>query len=67
MPSCRLPSFVLSKQWDNEAKHVYDLQSVPVLDHWIWKYAVDHNTIIVTKDEDFAERSLKEKMGPIIV
>lgn len=51
----------------HEAKHVYDLQSVSVPDRWIWKYAVDNNAIIVTKDEDFAERSLREKTGPIIV
>ena len=51
----------------HEAKHVYDLQNVSVPDSWIWKYAVDNHAVIVTKDEDFAERSLREKIGPIIV
>jgi predicted nuclease of predicted toxin-antitoxin system len=51
----------------HDAKHVYDLQQLSMPDLWIWQYAVDTHAVILTKDEDFSERLLREKKGPIIV
>lgn len=36
-------------------------------DSEIWQYALQNDAAIVTKDEDFAERSLSSKMPPVIV
>jgi len=33
----------------------------------IWNYALTSGAIIVTKDEDFAERTARTRTGPIIV
>jgi predicted nuclease of predicted toxin-antitoxin system len=36
-------------------------------DHDIWRYALREGLIIITKDEDFAERCLYEANQPVIV
>ncbi len=36
-------------------------------DSLIWQYALDFGAIIVTKDEDFAQRSLFSAVSPVIV
>lgn len=36
-------------------------------DETIWAYATDHKMIIITKDEDFADRVLRTPSGPAIV
>ena len=36
-------------------------------DATIWNYAMTNRTIIVTKDEDFAERTARTLTGPVIV
>jgi predicted nuclease of predicted toxin-antitoxin system len=33
----------------------------------IWQYALDHGVVIVTKDEDFPDRSLRSSFSPTIV
>jgi len=33
----------------------------------IWQYALQNNAVIVTKDEDFAERCLASAQAPVIV
>jgi predicted nuclease of predicted toxin-antitoxin system len=33
----------------------------------IWNYALGVDAIIVTKDEDFAERTARTTVGPVIV
>ncbi|MGB8354768.1 MAG: DUF5615 family PIN-like protein [Chthoniobacteraceae bacterium] len=51
----------------------YDAQSVRELglreaeDSEIWAYALANQTVIVTKDQDFAERLMSSKTVPVIV
>lgn len=51
----------------HEAQHVEDVKLRESTDHAIWTYALRADTIILTKDEDFAERSARETTAPIIV
>jgi predicted nuclease of predicted toxin-antitoxin system len=36
-----------------DASHVFDLGEVAMADRAIWKYAIEHDAVIVTKDNDF--------------
>ncbi len=36
-------------------------------DSCIWQYALENHAAILTKDEDFAERSLRSKNPPVVV
>lgn len=49
------------------AQHVADLKMQSVPDTVIWDYAVKIGAVIVTKDEDFAQRQLLGKNGPPII
>lgn len=50
----------------HSAVHVRDvgLQAAP--DDAIWRFAVEHGCVIVTKDEDFAERRGRQDGPPIL-
>src|ERR687895_770193 len=49
------------------SEHVFDLGMAGADDKDIWSYAVQVGAIIVTKDEDFAERRARIGDGPSIV
>ena len=49
------------------AEHVYDLGMAAADDLAIWAYAVSVGAVIITKDEDFAERRARIGDGPAIV
>lgn len=51
----------------HQSEHVvdHDLQSAP--DRQIWDFALDNACVIVTKDEDFAQRRALTEVGPLIV
>jgi predicted nuclease of predicted toxin-antitoxin system len=49
------------------AEHVFDLGMAGADDKDIWEYAVQSDAVIVTKDEDFAERRARAGTGPPIV
>jgi predicted nuclease of predicted toxin-antitoxin system len=51
----------------HSAIHVSDLQMEGSEDSVIWDYALNNNATIVTKDEDFAERTARTTSGPVIV
>ena len=51
----------------HQAEHVADVGLRDADDGVIWQYAIDQRAIIVTKDEDFAARSLRTDTGPVIV
>lgn len=38
----------------HRASHVADIGMTNATDHAIWRWAADHDAVIVTKDEDFA-------------
>lgn len=56
----------LTKQ-GHAAQHVDDLGLREADDIVIWNYALKVGTIIVTKDEDFAERTGRTMSGPRIL
>jgi predicted nuclease of predicted toxin-antitoxin system len=49
------------------AQHVDDLDLRNAEDVVIWNWALSSEAIIVTKDEDFAERTARTTSGPVIV
>jgi predicted nuclease of predicted toxin-antitoxin system len=49
------------------AQHVDDIDLRNAEDIAIWNQALSNNAIIVTKDEDFAERTARTTSGPIIL
>ena len=51
----------------HEAQHVEDVHLREAEDSPIWRYALDHQTILITKDEDFAERVRQSQNAPVIV
>jgi predicted nuclease of predicted toxin-antitoxin system len=48
----------------HEANHVVDVGLRDADDAQVWEYAVREGIIILTKDEDFAARRLREPHGP---
>jgi len=55
------------QQHGHEAKPVRDVNLRNADDSSIWKYAVANGDVVVTKDEDFIERTFHTKTGPQIV
>ena len=51
----------------NTTEHVDDVGLRNSDDIVIWNYALSSGAIIVTKDEDFAERTARTTSGPVIV
>lgn len=51
----------------HEACHVDEIGLRRADDAQLWAYAVREGTVILTKDEDFAVRRLREPNGPTIV
>jgi len=50
-----------------EAQHVANLSMRDASDAEIWDFAIANEFIIITKDEDFAERSLRITPNPVII
>ena len=51
----------------HSAQHVNDVGLADAEDSVIWNHALGVDAIIVTKDEDFAERNARTAVGPVIV
>ena len=51
----------------HSAEHVEDVGLREADDIDIWNYAASTNSIIITKDEDFAERTGRTATGPVII
>jgi predicted nuclease of predicted toxin-antitoxin system len=51
----------------HSAQHVHELSFADAEDSVIWNHALVIDAIIITKDEDFAERTARTASGPIIV
>ncbi|WJH39790.1 DUF5615 family PIN-like protein [Aliirhizobium terrae] len=51
----------------HEAGHVVDFNLQSAADREIWDFAVQRDAVIITKDEDFAQRRALTKDGPTIV
>lgn len=51
----------------HDAAHVGDLGLQAASDAAIWEYALASSSVIVTKDEDFAQRKSFSGNGPLVV
>lgn len=51
----------------HDAEHVADIGLAGAPDRAIWDYALGAGAIIVSKDEDFAQRKTLEGTGPTVV
>lgn len=60
-----LSEYLRSEGYD--AKHVADLGMLAASDDLIWRFAVDHKLVILTKDEDFPERQMRKDEGAAVV
>lgn len=58
---------VLLIEAGHEAYHVVDVGLRDAADAVVWEFAVRERTAIITKDEDFAARRLREPHGPTII
>jgi predicted nuclease of predicted toxin-antitoxin system len=65
----QLPPALVSwlQEAGHDAAHVEDVGLREANDGVIWAHALRTGAIIVTKDEDFAARSVREATGPVIV
>lgn len=55
------------REHGHEAVHVEEVGLRHAGDGLIWQYALAHNAIIVTKDEDFAHRFHQATLAPVVV
>lgn len=49
------------------AEHVVDIGPADAPDRDLWRYALEHAAVIVTKDEDFPHMALLSEPSPVIV
>lgn len=49
------------------SEHVADIGLRDADDSPIWAYALEHDAIIITKDEDFPHRLQQSRISPVIV
>jgi predicted nuclease of predicted toxin-antitoxin system len=48
------------------AEHVADIGLLSASDSEIWQYAIDHEAVLITKDEDFADRVVLGRPAPTV-
>jgi predicted nuclease of predicted toxin-antitoxin system len=51
----------------HDAEHVADFLMARASDSAIWDYAVQNAAIVITKDEDFAQRKTMTGAGPSVI
>ena len=51
----------------HQADHVLEIGLAQGKDTLIWRHAHEHNAVVMTKDEDFAERVRRGRPGPAVV
>lgn len=51
----------------HSAEHVTDIGPGDASDHALWQYALDHDAVLVTKDEDSRDMVLLGGPSPVVV
>ena len=51
----------------HQAEHLEDVGLHHAKDNEVWTYALEHQAIIISKDEDFVDRFRRRGIGPVIV
>lgn len=57
----------LLRDHGHEAEHITDVGPADAPDRDIWRYALEHGAVIVTKDEDFADMVATGREAPPVV
>ena len=57
----------LLRDHGHDAAHVEDVDLRHADDSSIWQFALENSMVIVTKDEDFRQRSSQSKVAPVVV
>lgn len=57
----------LLREHDHHAEHVTEIGPADALDRDLWQYALEHDAVIVTKDEDFADMVATGREAPAVV
>jgi len=52
---------------EHQAEHVVDVGLLDASDISIWQYAVDHDAVLITKDEDFARYLRQATTSPVVL
>ena len=55
------------REQGHEAEHVVDLGLAQSKDNQLWVYAAEHQAVVITKDEDFAEWVIHGRAGPSVL
>lgn len=57
----------LLRERGHEAEHVTDIGPADTADRDLWRYALAHDAVIVTKDEDFANMVTAAREAPPVI
>lgn len=57
----------LLEEHGHQAEHVTDIGPHDTLDRDLWRYAIDNDAVIITKDEDFPNMIVLGRDAPAIV
>lgn len=57
----------LLREHGHTAEHVTEIGPADAPDRDIWRYALEHQSVIVTKDEDFADMVATGREAPVVV
>ncbi|GGF35106.1 hypothetical protein GCM10011519_05680 [Marmoricola endophyticus] len=57
----------LLREHGHEAEHITDIGPADATDREIWRFALEHDAVIVTKDEDFADMTATGRKAPPVV
>jgi predicted nuclease of predicted toxin-antitoxin system len=57
----------LLREHGHVAEHVTEIGPADAPDSDLWKYALENDAVIVTKDEDFADMVAIGRDGPVVV
>lgn len=57
----------LLEEHDHEAEHVTDIGPHDTKDRDLWRYAIDNDAVVITKDEDFPNMIVLGREAPVIV
>lgn len=57
----------LLREHGQDAEHVTEIGPGDAPDSALWRYALEHDAVIITKDEDFANMVATGRAGPAVV
>jgi len=57
----------LLREHGHTAEHITEIGPADAPDSEIWRYALEHDAVIVTKDEDFADMVATGREAPAVV